>query len=69
MGILVFAVLAGSISAVIALIAGYGFVTVFAVYCLAGLASVLLIILPSMWMCVLRKSWARGVHEKLSSEA
>ncbi len=69
MGILVLAVLAGSISAVIALIAGYGFVTVFVVYCLAGLASVFLIILPSMWMCALRKSWTRRAQEKLTSEA
>ncbi|WP_170336007.1 hypothetical protein [Ruegeria arenilitoris] len=69
MGILVLAILTGSIGAVTALIAGYAPLTVLAVYCVAGLASIPLVVLPLMCACVLRKRWAAIMHEKLNSEA
>lgn len=69
MGILVLAVVAGSVSAVVALIAGYGLASVLAIYCLAGLGSIVLIAMPLMWVCSMRKGWARNEHKKLKFKA
>ncbi|MEM1003744.1 MAG: hypothetical protein AAF625_00425 [Pseudomonadota bacterium] len=68
MGILVLAVITGSISAIVALIVGYGPATGILVYWLAGLGSVVLIYLPAMWMCESRDRLASGAQDKLDSD-
>ncbi|CUH49058.1 hypothetical protein RUA4292_03252 [Ruegeria atlantica] len=68
MGILVLAVVTGFIGAAIALISGYGVFTVIGVYCLIGLASILLISLPAIWLCSLRKRWSQNTYGELNSE-
>ncbi len=57
MGILILAVLTGSIVAVATLISGYGIVTALAMYVLAGLSSILFIALPFLGLCALRKRY------------
>lgn len=69
MGILVLAVITGSISAIAALIVGYGPATGILVYWLAGLGSVVLIYLPAIWMSETHDRLARDAQDKLNSEA
>ncbi len=59
MGVLILAVVMGSIGAVAAMIFGYSFLTALAVYCLVGLASFPLVVLPLIGVCSLRKRQAQ----------
>ncbi|MEX0351543.1 MAG: hypothetical protein AB3N15_19135 [Paracoccaceae bacterium] len=69
MGVLLIAFLAGCVSAAIALASGYGLLTAFGAYCLAGLVSVPFTLLVMAWSCTLRKWWTGDSAEKLNSQA
>ena len=68
MGILVLAVVTGFIGAAIAFLSGYGVFSVMGVYCLTGLASILLVALPVIWLCSLRKRYTQNTYGELNSE-
>ncbi|MCG7522413.1 hypothetical protein [Ruegeria sp. Ofav3-42] len=67
MGVLVLAVMTGSIAAFVALVTGYGWLAAWAIFVLAGLASIPLIVLPILGLCALRKRWMRRDQEKIYS--
>lgn len=67
MGVLVLAVVTGSIAAFVALLIGYGWLVAWAIFVLTGLASIPLIVLPILGLCALLKRWMQRDQEKIYS--
>ena len=65
MGILILAVLTGSVGAVVTLISGHGLMAALAAYFVVGLASILFIALPFLGLCSLRKRWLKSKQSDL----